>query len=253
VLITWRHWPQREDFLSRLQAILSRLPRRVAYYPGAQDRYERFTGCQLDGQALNKHAGKSHHDLPQLPWTLIRDVNPADSALFCREESFVPVCAEMPLDANDEFSFLSQATDFANDELWGTLCATLTVPPAFRRTSRGRSEFQAAINRLRYGTVTINQWSGIAFAMLTLPWGGHPSSTIFNPQSGLGWVHNTFGLQSIEKTVLEGPLVVVPKPIWTPGHQQAELIAWSLFNLYHQPSLRHVGELAYAAFTSSFK
>src|SRR5712691_3012687 len=47
VLVTWKHWPQREDFLSRLQAILSRLPRRVAYYPGAVERFERFTGCHL--------------------------------------------------------------------------------------------------------------------------------------------------------------------------------------------------------------
>lgn len=253
VLVTWKHWPQREDLLSRLQAIFSRLPRRVAYYPGAQDRYERFTGCRLDRGELNPHATGIYHNLPQLPWTLLRDVNPADSPLFCREESFVPVCAEMPLEAADEFSFLGRATDFVNDELWGTLCATLTVPSVFRRTSRGQSELQAAINRLRYGTVTINQWSGIAFAMLTLPWGGHPSSTIFNPQSGLGWVHNTFGLQAIEKTILEGPLVVVPKPIWTPGHRHAESIAWSLFNLYHRPSLRHVGELAYAAFMASFK
>ncbi len=253
VLVTWKHWPQREDFLSRLQAILSRLPRRVAYYPGAQDRFERFTGCSLNGDESDQYAADTRHDLPQLPWTLFRDVNPADSPLFCREESFVPVCAEMPLDAADEFSFLGRATDFVNDELWGTLCATLTVPSAFRHSQRGRFEFHAAINRLRYGTVCINQWSGIAFALLTLPWGGHPSGTIFNPQSGLGWVHNTFGLQAIENTVLEGPLVVVPKPIWTPGHRHAESIAWNLFNLYHQPSLRHVGELTYAAFAALFK
>ena len=253
-LITWKHWPQREDFLSRLQAILSRLPRRAAYYPGALDRFERFTGCHLHGEELDQYtAAETDHGLPQLPWTLLRDVNPAESPLFCREESFVPVCAEMSLDAADEFSFLGRATDFVNDELWGTLCATLTVPSAFRHSQRGRFEFHAAINRLRYGTVCINQWSGIAFALLTLPWGGHPSGTIFNPQSGLGWVHNTFNLQAIENTVLEGPLVVIPKPIWTPGHRQAESIAWNLFNLYHRPSLRHIGELTYAAFATLFK
>lgn len=252
VLVTWKHWPQREDFLSRLQVILSRLPRRVAYYPGALDRFERFTDCHPCG-ARGSRATVPALDLIELPWTLFRDVNPADSPLFCREESFVPICAEMPLDADDEFQFLGQATDFVNDELWGTLCATLSVPSAFRYSSRGRNEFQAAINRLRYGTICINQWPGIAFALLTLPWGGHPSGTLANPQSGLGWVHNTFGLQAVENSVLEGPLVVVPKPIWTPGHRHAESIAWSLFNLYHQPSLRHVGELTYAAFSALFK
>lgn len=254
VLITWKHWPQREDFLSRLQAILSKLPRRVSYYPGALDRFERFTGCRFNGDESSDGTTASvRSDLPQLPWTLFRDVNPAESPLLCREESFVPICAEMPLDADDEFDFVGRATDFANEELWGTLCATLTVPSAFRGSQRGRAEINAAISRLRYGTVCLNQWPGLAFALLTLPWGGHPSGTMSDPQSGLGFVHNTFGLRAIEKTVLEGPLVVVPKPIWTPGHRHAEPIAWNLFNLYHQPTLRHVAELSYSAFVSLFK
>ena len=245
-LITWKHWPQREEFLSRLQAILSKLPRRVAYYPGALERFERFTGCEFDGD-------ESRDGLPELPWTLFRDVTPTESPLLCCEESFVPVCAEMPLDAADEFDFVGKATDFANDGLWGTLCATLTVPSAFRSSQRGRAELNAAIERLRYGTVCINQWPGIAFALLTLPWGGHPSGSIFDPQSGLGFVHNTFGLRAVEKTVLDGPLMVVPKPIWTAGHRHAEPIAWNLFNLYHQPTLRHVAELSYSALVSLFK
>ena len=267
VLITWKHWPQREDFLSRLQAILSRLPRRVAYYPGAAERFERFTGCHLSGLAwsvtcagdeyeehgVERHSRAAQTEHLRLPWTLFRDVNPEDSPLFCREESFVPVCAEMPLDAADEFDFTGRATDFANEHLWGTLCATLTVSDGFRHSTRGRSELHAALTRLRYGTVCINQWPGIAFALLSLPWGGYPGGTLLNPQSGIGWTHNTFGLRSIEKTVLEGPLTVVPKPLWSPLHRHAEPIAWNLFNLYHQPSLRHVAELTYSAFASIFK
>ncbi len=261
VLVTWKHWPQREEFLSRLQVILSRLPRRVAYYPGAVERFERFTGCRLsgwswsmarEGDVLDEPAANVRPELPRLPWTLFRDVNPNDSPLFCREESFVPVCAEMPLDATDEFDFLGQATDFLNEQLWGTLCATLSVPMDFRRSARGRHELHAALTRLRYGTVCINQWPGIAFALLTSPWGGHPSSTLLDPQSGLGWVHNTFGLRSIEKTVLEGPLTVVPKPIWTPGHPHAETIAWKLLDLYHRPSLRQVADLSYTSFVAHF-
>jgi aldehyde dehydrogenase (NAD(P)+) len=134
-----------------------------------------------------------------------------------------------------------------------TLCATLSVPKSFRATERGRHELHAALTNLRYGTVCINQFAGIAFALLTLPWGGHPGADLLEPQSGLGWVHNTFGLRSIEKTVLEGPLVVVPKPIWVPGHPSAERIAWKLLELYHRPSIRSVAELSYAAFLSLFQ
>ncbi|TXT23626.1 MAG: aldehyde dehydrogenase [Planctomycetota bacterium] len=226
----------------------------ITWKQGALDRFERFTGCRFNGDELSEGTlAAVRSDLPQLPWTLFRDVNPAESPLLCREESFVPVCAEMPLEADDEFDFVGRATDFANEELWGTLCATLTVPSTFRGSRRGQSEINAAISRLRYGTVCLNQWPGLAFALLTLPWGGHPSGTVSDPQSGLGFVHNTFGLRAVEKTVLEGPLVVVPKPIWTPGHQSAEPIAWNLFNLYHQPTLRHVAELSYSAFVSLFK
>lgn len=262
VLVTCRTWPQREEFLSRLQSILSRHPRQVAYYPGAVERFERFTGYQLGGPAwitmsagdeLEEHAVKHASSLPRLPWTLFRDVDPHDAPLFCQEESFVPVCAEIPLDACDEFDFLGQATDFVNTELWGTLCATLTLPANFRQTLRGRTELHAALSRLRYGTVCLNQWSGLAFALLSLPWGGHPSGTLNDPQSGLGWVHNSFRLRCVEKTVLEGPLTVVPKPIWVPGYHHAEAIAWHLHNLYHQPSLRHVAELTYEAFAALFK
>jgi hypothetical protein len=184
---------------------------------------------------LDEQAANVRPKLPQLPWTLFRDVDPNDSPLFCREESFVPVCAEMPLDAADEIGFLGQAT-----------------PMDFRRSVRGRHELHAALTRLCYGTICINQWPGLAFALLTSPWGGYPNSTLLDPQSGLGWVHNTFGLRSIEKTVLEGPLTVVPKPIWTPGHPHAEVIAWKLFDLYHRPSLRQIADLSYNSFVSHF-
>jgi acyl-CoA reductase-like NAD-dependent aldehyde dehydrogenase len=218
------------------------------------DEYEEHGDVQRGRvEQFNRPAQRTQSELPRLPWTLFRDVDPEDSPLFCNEESFVPVCAEMPLDAVDEFDFIGRATDFANERLWGTLCATLTVPDGLRRSARGRNDLHAAISRLRYGTVCINQWPGVAFALLSLPWGGHPSSTLQNPQSGIGWTHNTFGLLSIEKTVLEGPLTVVPKPLWSPLHRHAEPIAWHLFNLYHQPSLRHVAELTYSAFASIFQ
>jgi acyl-CoA reductase-like NAD-dependent aldehyde dehydrogenase len=253
VLITCRNWPQREEFLTRLQALLSRHPRRVAYYPGAIERFERFTGDAVPYTNLTDGGVASDAHGHRLPWTLIRDVDPLDSPLFCREESFVPVCAEMPLPGDTDVEFLHRATDFANEQLWGTLCATLTIPPAFRGSAAKRTELDAAVGRLRYGTVCLNQWSGIAFALLTLPWGGHPSGTLLDPQSGLGSVHNTFGVREFDKSVLEGPLTVVPKPVWSPGHRSPEKIAWKLFDLYHQPSLQHLAELSFKACAAMFQ
>ena len=71
---------------------------------------------------------------------------------------------------------------------------------------------------------------------MTPPWGGHPGSTLDDPQSGVGWVHNTFLLDGIEKTITEGPLTASPKPVWFPTHKNPEPISWKLVDFYAKPS-----------------
>ena len=48
MLITCRSWPQRDHFLDLVERILATVPSRYAYYPGAIERYERFSGDTLD-------------------------------------------------------------------------------------------------------------------------------------------------------------------------------------------------------------
>ena len=84
------------------------------------------------------------------------------------------------------------------------------------------------LQKLRYGTVCINHWPALGFAFGTTPWGGHPSATLEDIQSGRGWVHNTFMLEDIEKCVIRGPLVVKPKPTWFAGHKTAAEIGRKL-------------------------
>ena len=93
-----------------------------------------------------------------------------------------------------------------------------------------------AIQSLRYGTVAINHWPALGFAFGTTPWGGHPSATLEDIQSGKGWVHNTFMLEDIEKCVIRGPLVVKPKPTWFANHRTAAEIGRRLVKLEAQPS-----------------
>ena len=57
------------------------------------------------------------------------------------------------------------------------------------------------------------------------PWGGFPEGTLEDPKSGLGWVHNTYLLDSAQKTVIEGPLTMMPKPFWFPTHRTANILA----------------------------
>jgi hypothetical protein len=224
MIITSKGWPQRERFLDLVADVLNQVPRRKAYYPGARDRFGRFSG-------QTPPAGDD-----KLPWTLVRNADPqAMPQLFC-EESFVCVCAEIPLEAADERSFLAAAVDFANEKLWGTLSAALTVHPSFRKDPQGAAAFNAALDNLRYGSVGVNHWPALVYAMMSPPWGGYPSGTLEDAQSGIGSVHNTFMLDHVQKTVLEGPLVLWPKPLWFPTHKNPEPVAWKMLGLCHRPS-----------------
>lgn len=236
MILTWKNWPQRAEFLELVDRVLAEVPTRKAYYPGAADRYRRFTGRPTEPDAQGR-----------LPWTLVRDADAARAPqLFC-EESFVCVCGETALEASDERDFVIRAVDFANEKLWGTLSAALTVHPSFRKDEAGEKCFQTALERLRYGAIGINHWPALVYAMMSPPWGGYPSGTLEDAQSGIGSVHNTFMLEQVEKTVLEGPLTVFPKPFWFPTHRDPEPIAWKVLGLYAKPSVWKLPGLLMAA------
>jgi acyl-CoA reductase-like NAD-dependent aldehyde dehydrogenase len=219
MIITWVHWEQRGAFLEKLRRALASVAPRMAYYPGAVDRYRRWAGREPPGNGT-------------LPWTLLEDTHPRSQPQLFREESFVAVTAETALGAAGPQEFLARAVDFANNELWGTLAAGVMVHPSSRRGRDAEHRFQIALARLRYGTVAVNHWPGLAFATMSCPWGGYPGSSLTDVQSGTGWVHNVYCLQGIEKTVLEGPLVSFPKPLWFSSHRRSRQLAWRVVDFY---------------------
>ena len=223
VIVTWAGWHQRQEFLDRIERVLVQVPRRKAYYPGAVARYERLTGRPAD-------AGQP------LPWTLLRDVDPVRDAHLLAEESFVCVTAETAYPAADAHQYLDRVADFVNEQCWGTLAVGVMVPPSFRCQSGREGRLERLLGRLRYGTVAVNHWPGLAFGMMGCPWGGFPGGSLDDPQSGIGWVHNTLLLDRAEQTVLEGPLVVRPKPLWFPTHRHAHRLAQRVLELYQSPS-----------------
>lgn len=225
VLVTWRRWDERERFLDTLEITLDGIPRRKAYYPGAFDRFRHWVGPASEVGSDGS-----------LPWTLLRDMDRIGLLGFFQSEAFACVCMEVALDAKSEVQFLDRAVDFVNGELWGNLAASITIHPTSRWPGAHETRFQASLNRLKYKSIAINHSPGLMFSTMSTPWGGSPRGTLADPRSGLGWVHNTFLLDRVEKTVLEGPLVVYPKPFWMPFHSQPEFIAWRLLRLYHQPS-----------------
>lgn len=242
MLVTSKHWPQRENFLHKVQTVLAATEPRKAYYPGAVERFESL----LAGRNGVIKIGTTHAD--QLPWALVWNLDPHDTneRLFVTEP-FCPILSETALDEKDPAAFLSAATRFCNERLWGTLSASVVIHPDTERDPAVRAALDQAIADLRYGAVAVNHWPGVVYGLVTPPWGAHPSSTLKNIQGGLGWVHNTFLLDGIEKVVLRGPLTVFPKPPWFATHRRAHQVARRIFALEADPSWLKVPAVALTA------
>ncbi len=234
MLITWKHWPQAPEFLDLVDSILRTTPTRFAYYPGAIQRFTEFSG-----------AAPANDPQDHLPWTLRRDVRPEETPILFQRESFVCVAGQYTLDAPSPTGFVQRAVDFANDQMTGTLAANLTVPSSWSR--KPGSDIDVALQRLRYGTIGVNQWAGVSFALMSPPWGGYPGATLQDVQSGIGSVHNTYLLDRPQKTILRGPLALWPQPVWYSTHPCPDEVAWRLCAFYSQPSMWRLGRLLAAA------
>jgi aldehyde dehydrogenase (NAD(P)+) len=111
-----------------------------------------------------------------------------------------------------------------NERVWGTLSVTVIVHPLTQADTRLSSAVERAIAQLRYGAVGVNAWPALLSTIGSAPWGGHPSSTAGDVQSGLGWVHNAVMLEDIEKAVIRQPITLQLKPAYAPGHRSAEAL-----------------------------
>ncbi len=239
MLVLAKGWAQRERFLTLLKRALYATRERHAYYPGAQQRYAELTRFGARIEKLNGIDPETGEDLTPhgtIPWTIVH-VDAADvmNPLF-RQEPFCAMLSVTELAASDAAEFLASATSFCNDTLWGTLNTCIMIDP---RTEKAcGSELDQAVRMLRYGTVGINHWPALGYGFVSTPWGGHPSATLRNIQSGLGWVHNTYLIpdDQIEKTVIRGPLVVKPKPAWFANNRMTHVIGRKLVDFEASPS-----------------
>lgn len=231
LLVTARGWPQRDRFLELLARSFLRVPPRVAYYPGAFERYRRLTAGRTD---LWTSGAVSEGELP---WTVIRqvDAEDAEDPVF-HTEPFCAVLSETCVGSVDPIEFLDVSTRFLNERVWGTLNACLMVPPRLERDPIVAAAIDRAVVELRYGTVGINHWPALGYGTGTLPWGAHPGESSTDIQSGRGWVHNTYMLDGIDKAIIRGPLLAWPTPFWFAGHRRAAALGKALVSFEAAPS-----------------
>ncbi len=235
VIITHRAWKQRDAFLDALEAAFQRIPTRQAYYPGAADRHTAFVQAHPDARLIgDTQAGT-------LPWTLIPDLAPDAANDICfTTEAFCSVFGEVSLRGDgsaDPVAFLDEAVDFCNDTLWGTLNASILLPPSLAALPRVEAAVDRAIEALRYGSVAINHWPALSYGFVSTTWGAFPGHTRQDIGSGIGVVHNTYLFERPQKSVIRGPFHPQPKPPWLATHRTSHVVGRLLTQFEAKPGL----------------
>jgi acyl-CoA reductase-like NAD-dependent aldehyde dehydrogenase len=216
MIIQHAGWDQREALLQAIRKLLAQIPPRDAYYPGARQRQQLFLTSHPEAEQFG-HASEE-----QLPWTLISGVDTEHEDDVCfTTEAFCGLFAETALAAESVAEYIDHAVAFTNDELWGTLVATVLVHPASLKEPAIAEVVERATANLRYGSVGINYWGGVSFSLGSTTWGAFPGHTIDDIQSGVGVVHNTLMFSRTQKSVLRGPFRSVPTPPWFATHGEA--------------------------------
>ena len=225
-------WAQREQYVEAVKSALRELPPTPPYYPGETGRYDRFrqaypsSSHQIQSNAdvvrrvrVKAHGGSEEDgvaangvdvgptDLPFLTIPLEIEADgtcETDYALV--NEAFAPVVAFVTVrNAETTTSFMEAASKICNEKLFGTLSCTVILHPTTQREYPVETE--RLIADLKYGTVCINAWTALCYAVDTCAWGAYPGEDPKNAESGCGFVRNTLMFDHVQKSVVRAPLI----------------------------------------------
>ncbi len=225
MLILPKGWRLRDRFLELVLERMAMTPARRAWYPGAEQRYRALTAGHAGLRRLGGGEGT-------LPWTLVTGLDPGDATEKAfTTEPFCSILSETQVGTDDPIEFLDAAVTFANERLWGTLSAALIACSRTASDGTTAAAMERAIRRLRYGSVCVNVWPGLAYSSGTGPWGAFPGAPLTDIQSGRGFVHNTRMLEHVEKLVLRGPAWSAIKLPYFPSHRSAHVLGRRLASL----------------------
>lgn len=253
-------WNQREEFLRELRTALEHIDHRPPWYADSDHKLRQAVADHENvdtfsqGQRIlvtidsHEHAEveSTEYFAPVLGIKTI-SVGPPPA-----ENDVVHDSSEHPTD------FLRKAVDYANDRLAGTLGANVIIAPNTRKTMG--SQFDAEIERLHYGSIGINVWTGLGFLTSTATWGAFPGHTLDNAQSGIGVVHNGFLIPHTERTVITGPFrpfprsvlggefSLFPKPPWFVTARSAARTGRALTEFASRPSWSKLPGIFFHAF-----
>lgn len=231
VIVTHAGWEQRAEFVDALQRVLASLPTRRAYYPGARERWSVFLTAHPDAELIGDGDGD------KMPWTVVRGIDPHRADEVCLNvEAFCALTSETALAAESPADFVRAAVDFCNDVVWGTLSMTILADPRTLRDPVTGPAIEQAVADLRYGSIGVNLWHAMSFALATTAWGAYPGHSATDIQSGCGFVGNAFLFADPQKSVVRGPFVARPAPAWFATNTNAAEVMRRLLAFEASPS-----------------
>ncbi len=238
VLVLPQEWEQRTEFVDTLKSTMEAAPKRGLYYPGADGRIDAFVAAYPDAETIG--------DQSNAPRRMIASIDAKGPAQ--EVEVFAPVLGITKVSGDDAEEYLSNAIAYCNEQLHGTLGANILIHPATRRQLAGK--WIEIIGDLKYGCIAINAWTGLGFLSTQTPWGAFPGHTLDDVQSGIGFVHNTYMFDQVERTVVEAPFrpfprslihgsfALLPKPPWFVTNRKADILGRLLTDFQYRPGLR---------------
>lgn len=238
VLVVPDEWRHTDRFIELVDEAMASVTERPAYYPGAEERHRDAVAGHDDVRHFGSAGLRSH----------LRSVPAGSGAHAFNEEFFGSAFASTRLPGDTAAAYLDAAIRFANDELHGTLGATLMIHPATMREMG--EEFDHMIGELRYGCIGVNVWSGAGFLLPRAAWGGYPGAPLEDVGSGRGFVHNALLFDRPERTVVYGPfrpfhrapaigeVHLSPRPPWFVTNRTAAATARALTEFAAKGDLR---------------
>jgi hypothetical protein len=236
VMVMPRDWDKTSAFKAQVADTISGVRPRGLYYPGAKGRLQEFSDHASNVVKLSRTDSEP----------VLMEGETVDPWLKTNEV-FAPAMSTHEIVGKDAAQYLVDAVEYCNDELHGTLGANILIHPATIREI-GKVRFEEIIADLRYGTIAINAWTGLGFLMAQCPWGAFPGHTLEDVQSGIGFVHNTYMFDKVERCVVWAPfkpfprnlasfgITLLPKPPWFVTNAKQDKLGMLLTRFQYKPS-----------------
>ncbi len=243
VIVTHHDWNQREGLIDAIRGALEQVPDRNPYYPGAVGRWQEFLAEHPDAKVFGEIGDRC------VPWTLIDGLSHhADDEICFSVEAFNGVTSEVSLEGpHDVGSFIREAVAFCNTKLWGSLNATILIHPKSLRDPEVVLALDQAVADLEYGSVGINVWAALSYAMVSTAWGAFPGHARNDIRSGTGFVHNTYLYDNPQKSVVRAPFRAIPEPLWHSDQKAGHIASPRLLAYEAAPSWGAVPGIVAAA------